>query len=46
MSLFHGSTLSDPYAEDTLFIPKDLLQPSIIKSGLWLIQEKLKNMFI
>ena len=45
-SLFPGSTWSVPYVKDTLFISQHLLQPSIITSGLWLIREKLKSMFI
>ena len=44
-SLFHGSTWSDPYVKDTVFISQHLLQQSIITSGLWLIREKLKGMF-
>ena len=46
ISLFHRSTWDDSYVKDTVFISQHLVQPSIIKSGLWLIQEKLKGMFI
>ena len=44
VSLFHGSTWSDPHVNETVFILRHLLQPSIITSGLWLIWEKLKSM--
>ena len=43
---FHGSAWSDPYVKDTLFISQHMLQPSVITSGLWLILEKLKGVFI
>ena len=42
-SLFHGSTWSDPYDKDTLFISQHLLQQSIITSSLWLIREKTEG---
>ena len=44
VSLFHGSTGSDPHVKETVLISQHLLQPSIITSGLWLIWEKLKSM--
>ena len=34
------------YVKDTVFISQRLLQPSIITSGLPLIPENLKGMFI
>ena len=37
---------SDSYVKDTVFISQHVLQPSIVTSGLWLIQENLKGMFI
>ena len=40
VSLFHGSTLSDPYVKDTVFISQHFLQPSIITNCQWLIREK------
>ena len=43
---FQESAWSHPYAKDTVFISKHLLQTSITTSDLWLIQEKLKSMFI
>ena len=46
VSLFHGSTWVDPYVKDTVFISQHLLQPSIIRSGLWLIRENLKGMIV
>ena len=46
VSFFHRSAWSDPYVKDAVFITQYLLQPSIITSGLWLIREKLKSMFI
>ena len=45
VSLFHGSTGSNPHVKEIVFISQNLLQPSIITSGLWLIQEKMKSMF-
>ena len=45
-SLLHGSTWSDSYVKETVFISRQLLQPSITTSGLWLIWEKLKGMSI
>ena len=32
----------DSYVKGTVFVSQHLLQPSIITSSLWLIQEKLK----
>ena len=46
VSLFHGNTWSNPYVQDAVFISKHLLRPSTITSGLCLIQENLKGMFI
>ena len=46
VSLFHGSTWVDPYVKDTVFISQHLLQPFIIRSGLWLIRENLKGMIV
>ena len=46
VSLSHGNTWSDSHVKYTVFISQHLLQPSIIKSGLRLIREKLKDMFI
>ena len=37
---------SDSYVTDTVFISQHALQPSIITSGLWLIRESFKGMFI
>ena len=34
VSIFHGSAWSDPYVKGTVFILQDLLQPSIMTSGL------------
>ena len=45
-SLFHESTWSDPYGKENVFISQHLLKPFIITSGLWLIRENLKDMFI
>ena len=45
-SLSYGSTWGDPYVKDNVFISQHLLQPSRITSGLWLIRENLKGMFI
>ena len=39
--LFHGSTWSDPYVKDTVFI-----NIHIIKNGLLLIRENLTDKFI
>ena len=44
--LFYGSTWSNPFVKDTVFISQHFLQPSIITSGLWLIQENVKGVFI
>ena len=41
VSLFHRSTWRNPYVKETVFISQHFLQPSIIISGLWLIQEKV-----
>ena len=46
VSFFHWSAWSDPYVKDTVVILQHLLQPSITISGLSLIREKLKGMFI
>ena len=46
VSFFHMNAWGNPYVRITLFISQHLLQPSIIISGLWLIREKLKSMFI
>ena len=46
VSLFHGNTGSNPHVKEIVFIWQHLLQPSIITSGLWLVREKLKSMFI
>ena len=51
--IFHDSVifslerLKRPYIRNTVFISQHLLQPpSIITTGLWLLWEKLKSMFI
>ena len=41
--LCHGSTWSDPCVKDTVFISQHFLQSSIITTGVWLIQKKLKR---
>ena len=46
VSLFHGSTWSNSYVKDTVFVLQHLLQTLIITSGLWMIREKLKNMLL
>ena len=43
VSLFHGSTWSNPHVKETVFISQHFLQPSIIISGLWLIREKVEE---
>ena len=40
VSLFHGSTWSNPHVKETVFISQYFLQPSIIINGLRLIWEK------
>ena len=44
LPLFHGSTWI--YVKGPVFTSQDFMQSSIITSGLWLIQENLKGMFI
>ena len=43
VSLFHGSTWRNPKIKETVFVSQHFLQPSIIISGLWLIQEKVEE---
>ena len=38
VSLFHGSTWRTPHVKENVFISQHFLQPSIVTSGLWLIQ--------
>ena len=42
VSLFYGSTWSNPHAKETVFISKYFLQRSIIINGLRLIREKVE----
>ena len=46
VSLFHGSTWSNPFVKDTVFISQHFLESSIITSDLWLIWGNLKGIFI
>ena len=43
VSLFHGSTWSNPHVKETVFISQYFLQPSIIINGLRLIREKVEE---
>ena len=43
VSLFHGSTWSNPQAKETVFIAQYFLQPSIIINGLRSIREKVEE---
>ena len=43
VSLFHGSTWSNPHVKETVFISQYFLQRSIIINGLRLIREKIEE---
>ena len=43
VSLFHGSTWSNPQVKETVFISQNFLQPPIIIDGLRLIREKVEE---
>ena len=43
VSLFHGSTWSNPHVKETVFISQYFLQPSIIINGLRLIRKKVEE---
>ena len=43
VSLFYGSTWSNPHVKETVFISQYFLQPSIIINGLRLIREKVEE---
>ena len=43
VSLYHGSTWSNPHVKETVFLSQYFLQPSIIINGLRLIREKVEE---
>ena len=43
VSLFHGSTWSNPHVKEIVFISQYFLQPSIIINGQRLIREKVEE---